>query len=155
MVAPSPVLLGCDLEMAEPHGDAFVTDYFTAEEQALISEAEVTDRLLLVALLWSSKESALKALGEGLRVDTRSVTVSLAVVPEGQGANDQEPARRMSPAVRYTSEHNDWSPLQVLNINGQIFRGWWSQVGSLIRTMVANQPSDPPILFVPEYTVTR
>ena len=31
--------LGCDLELIEPRSDAFVADYFTAEEQALIAQS--------------------------------------------------------------------------------------------------------------------
>ena len=74
-VAMSGVKMGCDLEIVEPRSDAFVADYFTLEEQALIAHASAADRHRLLALLWSGKESALKALHEGLRLDTRSVVV--------------------------------------------------------------------------------
>ena len=70
------VLLGCDLELVEPRSEAFIADYFTPEEQALVAQADTADRFPLCALLWSAKESALKALRTGLRVDTRSVIVS-------------------------------------------------------------------------------
>ena len=76
-VADSGVALGCDLEIVEPRSDAFVSDYFTPEEQALVAKAHPADRFLLLALLWSTKESALKALRTGLRLDTRSVVVNL------------------------------------------------------------------------------
>src|SRR5579864_1651730 len=75
-VAISGVDIGCDLESVEPRSDAFVGDYFTIEEQALVARASAVNRPRLLALLWSAKESALKALHEGLRLDTRSVTVS-------------------------------------------------------------------------------
>ena len=65
------------LELIEPRSEAFVADYFTAEEQALVARVSASNRPQLCALLWSAKESALKALHEGLRLDTRSVTVSL------------------------------------------------------------------------------
>ena len=42
-----------------------------------LRKRRAADRPWLVTLLWSAKESALKALHEGLRLDTRSVTVSL------------------------------------------------------------------------------
>ena len=77
VVAPFGAALGCDLELVEPRSDAFVADYFTAEEQALIAQASAAERSRLLTLLWSAKESALKALHEGLRQDTRSVTVTL------------------------------------------------------------------------------
>ena len=39
VVAPAGVGLGCDLELIEPHSDAFIADYFTDEEQALTARA--------------------------------------------------------------------------------------------------------------------
>jgi 4'-phosphopantetheinyl transferase len=116
--------LGCDLEIIEPHSDAFVTDYFTTEEQDLVARAPSADQLRLLALLWSAKESALKALREGLRLDTRSVIVS----PVGEQA-----------AI------DAWRPLHVCDPNRRIFHGWWSQTGNLLRTMVAAPPPVPPI----------
>ena len=74
-VAISGVEIGCDLEIVEPRSDAFVADYFTIEEQALVARASAADRDRILALLWSGKESALKALRAGLRLDTRSVIV--------------------------------------------------------------------------------
>ena len=74
-VAISDVEMGCDLEMIEPRSAAFVADYFTLEEQELVARASAAERDPLTALLWSGKESALKALREGLRLDTRSVIV--------------------------------------------------------------------------------
>ena len=70
-------MLGCDLEIVEPRSDAFVADYFTAEEQEVVRQACPADRFALIALIWSAKESALKALQSGLRIDTRSLSVAL------------------------------------------------------------------------------
>ena len=75
-VAPDRSALGCDLEVIEPHSDAFIADYFATEEQALVARAAPADRPWLVTLLWSAKESALKALRAGLRLDTRGVIVT-------------------------------------------------------------------------------
>src|SRR5581483_4678856 len=74
-LAGLPARLGCDLEMVEPHSSGFVADYFTPDERDLIERASSCNRWRLVALLWSAKESALKAMQEGLRRDTRSVIV--------------------------------------------------------------------------------
>ena len=74
-VAPPGASLGCDLEIIEPRSDAFIADYFTIEEQELIARVHLDDRSRLVALLWSGKESALKALREGLRLDTRCLKI--------------------------------------------------------------------------------
>jgi 4'-phosphopantetheinyl transferase len=134
VLASSHVLLGCDLEIIEPHSDAFAAEYFTAEEQALAATTSELERPRLLSLLWSGKESALKALGEGLRLDTRSVIVSL-------------PARS-------SSAPNGWSPLQVSNTNGQTLHGWWSQSGNLLRTMLGAPPPDIPIHVAQEHCVT-
>ena len=66
--------LGADLEAVEPRSDAFVRDYFTRSEIAAVAAGE---RNLLANLIWSAKESALKALGVGLTLDTREVEVEL------------------------------------------------------------------------------
>ena len=75
-VAPAGTALGCDLELIEPHSDAFLADYFTSEEQQMVRRAP--NRHSLETLLWSAKESAMKALREGLRLDTRSLTVHIS-----------------------------------------------------------------------------
>ena len=123
-VAMSGVEMGCDLEMIEPRSDAFVADYFTPDEQALVARSSAADRPRLLALLWSAKESALKALHAGLRLDTRSVVVSPFAEP---------------------FDLNCWSPLQVRYTGGQDFRGWWQLSGSMVRTVVATPPPGSPI----------
>jgi 4'-phosphopantetheinyl transferase len=123
--------LGCDLEVIEPRSEVFVADYFTHDEQALVAQARKAERSRLLALLWSAKESALKALREGLRLDTRSVVV---------GPVDER------------FDFNGWSPLQVRCADGRSFHGWWQQAHSVVRTLVANPPPDSPILLnIPTY----
>ena len=68
-VAPRDIHLGCDVELVEPRSHEFVTDYFTAEEQAQVARATEERRDQVVTLFWSAKESALKALRAGLRLD--------------------------------------------------------------------------------------
>ncbi len=65
--------IGADIEQIEPRSAAFVGDFFTAAEQALVYGAIPADRALLANLIWSSKEAVLKVLRHGLRVDTRRV----------------------------------------------------------------------------------
>ncbi len=124
-VGPAGIDLGCDVETIEPRSNAFAADYFTLEEQALISESGSRD--LLLALLWSAKESTLKALRTGLRLDTRSVTVQ----PSGVG----------SPAP-------DWRPLQARCADGPVFHGWWHCDEKIVRTML----SAPPAVTAPSTT---
>jgi 4'-phosphopantetheinyl transferase len=130
-VAMSGLEMGCDLETIEPRSEAFVTDYFTIEEQVAAAGASAADRPRLLALLWSAKESALKALHEGLRLDTRSVIVS---------------------PFAASFDLNGWSPLQVRYTGGQVFHGWWQNTSNILRTVVAAQPLNSPIrLAIPPH----
>lgn len=119
-LAPGEAALGCDLELIEPRSGAFVSDYFTAEEQGQVTCASPPDRSLLATLIWSSKESALKALGEGLRLDTRSVTVSFVGQPFAS-----------------FEQNEDWRALVVAAGAGCVFRGWWRTDRTFVRTVVA------------------
>jgi len=149
-VAPSGAALGCDLEVIEPRGNSFVTDYFTSEEQALVERASASDRTRLLTLLWSGKESALKALGMGLQLDTRSVTVDLVdelLHQGGGGGYIKDTGLTFPPSYGLTS----WQPLHVRHADGQDFFGWWRYSGSLVRTLVASpQPASPILLERPD-----
>jgi len=139
-VAPPGTELGCDLEAIEPRSDGFVADYFTGDEQALIARASAADRFRLLALLWSAKESALKALREGLRLDTRSVTVNLI--------EDVPPtAPHEETTLTFKKCRSIWRSLEVHCTNGQVFRGWWAQTGNLLQTVVAAPAPARPILL--------
>jgi len=136
-VSTSESKLGCDLELIEPRSDAFVADYFSIEEQTLIAQAPADDRYRLLALLWSAKEGALKALRQGLRVDTRNVVVSLSAISHnGEDLNELE-----------TNSPTCWSPLSVRYSDGQHFHGWCQSATNYVRTLVSDPPSDPPILL--------
>ena len=76
-VSSRGALLGCDLEVIEPRSPAFVADWFTGGECQLIDDAAPEERPLVANLIWSAKESGLKALSVGLRRDTRSADVRL------------------------------------------------------------------------------
>jgi 4'-phosphopantetheinyl transferase len=130
-IAPSGTVLGCDLEMIEPRSDAFVADYFTTEEQELVARTPTSERPCLLALLWSGKESALKALREGLRLDTRCVTVTLVGT------------------LRRSSQQGaqNWYPLRVDYGDIQVFHGWWQQADNMVRTVLATPPPAPPTLL--------
>lgn len=146
-VAPPGVLLGCDLELVESRSEGFVADYFTEEEQSLVSRKPESDRPRLVALLWCGKESALKALSEGLRLDTRCLTV--CPVDElrhpGQSKKVGEDSMR---AGADPDGFKTWRPLSVSQTGGRIFHGWWRQTGDLLRTMVAAPSPTPPVFLM-------
>jgi 4'-phosphopantetheinyl transferase len=122
--APANMKVGCDLERIEPRSEAFVEDYFTEDERAVLSQAPDAELPELTTLLWSAKESALKVLREGLRLDTRSVAVKL------------DPT---------ASDSNAWRPVQVCYIGNGNFSGWWRSSNGLVRTVVANSEIDPPV----------
>ena len=145
-VAVSGAELGCDLEVVEPRSDTFVADYFTVEEQELIRLVNPADQSRLVTLLWSSKESALKALGEGLRLDTRCVGVDLAPRPPGTDEHWDDPALTLQPS----SGSPGWRPLQVRFGDVQVFQGWWQPAHDLVRTMVATPAPSRPIPLLEE-----
>ncbi len=124
VVAPGRVLLGCDLERIEPRSAAFVDDYFTPAECARVRSAPPAEQPLLCNLIWSAKESALKGLREGLRLDTRSV-VHLPELPARHG----------------------WQPLEVRH-QEQVFAGWWRRHGEFVLTVScdpAPQAPSPPV----------
>ena len=120
--------LGCDVENVTPRSQAFLIDYFTPEEQELVERSPAIERTGVLNLLWSAKESALKALQCGLCSDTRSVNV----VPE-----DTPPGERAL-----------WRRLAVRETGGRIFHGWWRETGDLVWTVVAApRPLSPIALF--------
>ncbi|HUJ27034.1 MAG TPA: 4'-phosphopantetheinyl transferase superfamily protein [Myxococcales bacterium] len=110
--------IGADLERIEPRSDGFVRDFFTLSEALAVAGGE---RALLANLIWSAKESALKALGVGLRADTRSIEIELS--PECAG---------------------DW---HVLRVHGAPdLRGAWRRIGEHVATLVA--ASAGPVRFL-------
>jgi len=135
VIAAGGVDLGCDLEVIEMRSEAFVADYFTSEEQTFVERALPAERARVVTLIWSAKESAMKALREGLRLDTRSVIV-----------NAGDPS----------CDLNRWNTLQVRCAEGQTFHGWWRNTNNILRTVVANPLPDLPIpLEMPAHVFER
>jgi 4'-phosphopantetheinyl transferase len=125
-LAEPGVALGCDLELIEPRSAAFASDYFTDEEQTRVARAPAEERNRLLNLLWSGKESALKALRVGLRMDTRCLLASPVGVLAGQPAGG-------------------WCALGVFHENGQFFNGWWQSGEGFVRTMVSAPAPAPPV----------
>ncbi len=127
-VAAGGVQLGCDLELIEAHSEAFIRDYFTMDEQAIIAASHKGERQALVALIWSTKESALKALTTGLREDTRSVSV-------------------------YSPHHSVgsrcWTELDVRLSGGRQLSGWWQTSDRLLRTIIAEPKARSPLNLAP------
>jgi 4'-phosphopantetheinyl transferase len=111
--------LGADLEVCEPRDKIFVEDYLSPPEQTLALACEGQRRDLVVTLMWSAKEAVFKALGTGLRMDTRSVTVGGL---EGLTLKDEIP--------------NGWLPLTFESkVVLQPMRGFWRLEGNFLLTV--------------------
>lgn len=123
-VAALPLALGCDLEAVEARDPAFLEDFFTSEERRMVARASGVLAPLLVNLLWSAKESAAKALGEGLRRDTRTLEVAA------------------EPSLGFA---DGWRPLAVRDIeSSRWFRGWWRLLPGAVLTVLGGGPIAPP-----------
>ena len=118
--------VGCDIERVEDRSALFVQDYFTESERETVAAAQGDYRRMLPTLIWSAKESALKVLRQGLRLDTRKVEVELD--PPG-----------MSPA------QSPWSAMRVHYPDGNtVFPGWWRRHQDYVLTFAADGPLQCP-----------
>jgi len=90
--APPGMRVGIDLETITPRSPGFIRDYFTPNEVELVSAVhtgsppETPHSAERATLIWSAKEALLKALGIGLRLDTRRVEVIAIEDEEGADA---------------------------------------------------------------------
>lgn len=125
--------LGCDLERVERRVEEFPAEWFTYSEQDAIARARATDRDLLVTLVWSAKESALKALGLGLTITTQALTVRMV---------DPEPSA-------------EWSALyvQLVDTPEPLF-GWWRRDGEDLLTVVTASALPPPVSLADRYQLS-
>lgn len=150
---PEQCALGCDLEFLEPHSEAFISDFLAVEEQALVARASAADRLLLVALLWSAKESALKALHTGLRLDTRDVMVTpfdsferTETSPTPAAIDQSAPPAEVCAGL---GRGPYWRSLSITHGKGDAMLGWWQHDGEFVRTVAAVPPPSPPVRLDP------
>jgi 4'-phosphopantetheinyl transferase len=126
-VAPPEVALGCDLEVIEARSEAFLADYLTVNEQALVAAADPRDRAQWISLAWCAKECALKALREGLRLDTRSMEL---VVRRGEGKGG-------------------WLPIGARAVSdGRTFEGWWRPHGDLLACVLGAPGLEVPRILL-------
>jgi len=122
-LAEMTMRLGCDLETVEMRSRSFEETFFTDSELAMLEQQPASDRVRLVTLIWSAKESALKALHTGLKADTRRVIVRSC-----------------------SSDSSVWNSLEVEDsLDGGVFHGWWCDFDGMVMTVLSNQAIDPPI----------
>ena len=75
-IALSPgASIGADLETVEPRDPALVRQFFSESEADRVNKTGGRDADRAVARIWSAKEAVLKAMGIGLRHDTRDILV--------------------------------------------------------------------------------
>ncbi len=125
--------LGCDLELVEPRSDGFLADYLTEAEVDAVTGAPSPERDLRANLLWSTKESVLKARRTGLREDSRSVRV----LPTGD-----------------TPADGAWSRLEAEDALGDRWACWWAVRDGFVLTIAARPPSDEPVELYPDPTTS-
>jgi 4'-phosphopantetheinyl transferase len=119
------IALGCDLEKIEPRSDAFINDYFTEKEIAQLG-INFPGPELGANLIWSAKESALKAMRSGLRVDPRHVEVSF----------------------EHTSKFKNWQNLEVSTpkYSKHFFGYWRTSADAFVETVLI---SEAPFKLLP------
>lgn len=110
--------VGCDLEAIETRTQRFIDDFFTVAERASIERTSRALRNRHVALIWSAKESVLKALRVGLRRDTRSVEVEV-----------ENPETNELGWHRFRARSNP---------ENQGFEGFWRPEENLVLTLVTD-----------------
>jgi 4'-phosphopantetheinyl transferase EntD len=129
-VAGTAVRLGLDVEVVEPRTDRFVRDYLTDRERAAVL-ADPAARDLCTALVWATKEAALKATRTGLRADTRSVQTR----------------------VDRTSGPEGWARAVASLEDGTSFAGWWTERSGRVVVVVGapalGVPVDVPAATAP------
>jgi 4'-phosphopantetheinyl transferase len=128
-IVPQNAVIGCDLELIEPRTEAFLADYFTRDEQRGVAQASGAEKFLSLSLLWSTKESTLKALREGLRIDTRQVEVTLG---------------ETAAAPRRPEATGGWRPLTA-RFQDRLFAGWWRHPDGSVLTIVGEPGLPPPL----------
>jgi 4'-phosphopantetheinyl transferase len=120
--------VGCDVERIDPRSRRFVVDYFTDGESAAVQRAPPEAVPLITNLIWSAKESALKALGQGLRLDTRQVEV----FTEGWAAGGPM-------AGTGARAEGRWHPLRARGPGDARFQGSWRIGCGLVWTVLTGR----------------
>ncbi len=121
-LGPAGIRIGIDLEAIEERAPGFLGDWFTPAEQAFVAEAGAGEAALAATLVWSAKESVMKALREGLRIPPKAVEVS-----PGRGPVD-----------------GSWRPFVARGPGQAAWQGWWKGEAGFVLCAVASPASGPP-----------
>ena len=133
-LAPGPDLrVGADLEKIESRTETFILDYFTPSERQLVDIYSAEARALVATLIWSAKESMLKALGVGLHWDTRQVEI-----------------REIGELIPGEASHGGWQKIQVGDLQqvNRHWAAWWQRRSNFVITLAGFTSKSPKILPV-------
>jgi 4'-phosphopantetheinyl transferase len=116
--------LGADIELVETRERAFVQDFFSEPERAVLAGAPSAQADLLITAMWSAKESVLKALRMGLRIDTRRVQCLIA---------PDEPRAWTRFGIELCAPLGKPAATTRVNLPQGEFTGWWRIVENRLR----------------------
>lgn len=116
-VGDAGAALGADLELVEPRSALLVADFFTAGEAAAVAACPPGGRNRAIALIWSAKESALKARRTGLREDPRHVRVEADGIAAAADAD------------------GGWRALRIAVDGAPGLAGWWRDDAGYVLTI--------------------
>lgn len=115
VAAPPGREVGCDLELIEPRSEAFLAEYLLEPERLSVTSSG--NPALWANLIWSAKETVLKAQRVGLTRDVRELLVEPA--PLGD---------------------DGWGELHVTDLaRGQRYSCAWTRAASLVWTTLRSQ----------------
>ena len=143
--AASPSI-GVDIEQVESYAAALVNDFFTVGEAARVWACPEPTRDTLVTVIWSAKEAVLKALREGLRMDTRRVEIGVVpgieTTPQSAMPGALPWARLPIKRIGDSAANERWLPLEVTcAVSGVLrFAVWWQPDGDSVLTVAAAWP---------------
>jgi len=115
--------IGIDVEWVERRDPSFLGDYFTESERAFAAALPEAIRDVWITLAWSVKESALKALRTGLRIDTRNIQVA-----QVKGLFEDLP------------DQTAWKSVSVRGaaVSTGFWRAWWQMRGEFVVSLVCH-----------------
>jgi 4'-phosphopantetheinyl transferase len=123
-VAGGSQRMGCDIEKIDARSRSFEETFFTPGELELLERYPADERACLVTLVWSAKESVLKALRTGLRSDTRRIRI----------------------VSIETGDTCCWRPFKAQDSgNGDTFHGWWQVKDTMLYTVASDVRTGEPV----------
>jgi len=118
------------------------------DEQVMLEGMPKEKQALITTLLWSAKESALKALHWGLRLDTKCLQVHF---PDTEAAQTDETWRGTYPiqfpnsqGLEEETSADIWHPIEVKLRGLPSFIGWWRNPDQFVRTVLIRHSSSLP-----------